>query len=140
MSEGWEHGKGFLCENVFLQRSLCLFMMDKYIINTIEDYGRSVEIISPEMVTKTTKAFIQPLRYKDSSYLGGKYINLGKTSGTSFLYIGKNDVRVDLYPLNTIVRTSEESYIVKRAQKVCIKDNIVYIWAILQLYVEEEYE
>lgn len=110
-------------------------MMDKYIINTIEDYGRSVEIISSGMVTKTTKAFIQPLRYNNSSYVGGKYVNLGKVDETNFLYIGKNDVRLDLYPLNTIIKTDEESYVVKRAQKVCIKDDIVYIWAILQLYV-----
>ena len=115
-------------------------MTDKYIINTIEDYGRSVEIMSPEIVTKNTKAFIQPLRYKDSSYIGGKYINIGKVDTTSFLYIGKKDVRLDLYPLNTIIKTNEESYVVKRAQKVCIKDDIVYIWAILKLYVEEESE
>ncbi|MDQ5983841.1 MAG: hypothetical protein RUMPE_00870 [Eubacteriales bacterium SKADARSKE-1] len=114
-------------------------MMDKYIINTIEEYGRSVEIISPEMTKKITKAFIQPLRYKNNSYVGGKYIDLGKVDETNFLYIGKNDIRLDLYPLNTIIKTDEESYVVTRAQKVCIKEDIAYIWAILKLYVEEGY-
>ena len=115
-------------------------MMDKYIFDAIEEYGRTVEIISPEMTTKTTKAFIQPLKYKNSSYITDKYTNIGKIDNSNFLYIGKNDVRLDLYSINTIVKTNEESYIVKRAQKVCVGDEIVYIWAILQLYTQEESE
>lgn len=108
----------------------------KYILNK---FGRNVKVIDPtdKIEVKKISAFIQPLRYKDKNYIGSRYLDAGIIDGSNFLYIGPSDLRLDLYPLNSIIETNEESYVVKRAQKVCFKDDIVYIWAILQLYVEE---
>lgn len=105
----------------------------------LNKFGRNVNVIdqTENIQSKTTKAFIQPLRYRDKNYIGAKYMDVGVVDGTNYLYIGSSNLRLDLYPSNTQIKTDEESYVVKRAQKVCFKDDIVYIWAILQLCVEE---
>lgn len=113
-------------------------MIYESIGNMIDKFGRVVKVISPEKTTQIGKAFIQPFRHKDFSFTGGKCTDIGALDGSSFLYIGKNNIRLDLYPFNTVVETSEESYVVKRAQKVCLGDDIIYIWAIVQLYKEED--
>ena len=114
-------------------------MISDCVKSSIDKYGRHVVVIDFENNEnrKNTKAFIQPLRYKDETYMGGRFKNLGQIKGTKYLYIGNNDVRLDKYPLNTIIQTSEEKFVLKRAEKVYFKDEVFYIWAILQPCVEE---
>ncbi len=98
----------------------------------IEHFGRSVTVILPGKEPKNAKAFIQPFRRKDS-VVGWKGSELGLSDKAFFQYIGQKDIRLDLYPFNTVVKASEEKYIVKSAHKVCIGDDIAYIWALIQL-------
>ena len=113
-------------------------MVDNYITRAIESFGRAVKVVSSDATEETTKAFIQPFRHKDYSYYGGKCIDIGFNTGANYLYIGSKDVRIDKYPFNTVIKTNDESYTIKRAQKVCLKDEVLYIWAVLQKCEEEE--
>lgn len=112
-------------------------MFNNCVTSVINRFGKSVEIISKKDTNVSTKAFIQPLRYKDQMYMGGKCIDIGYINGKSYLYIGSKDVRLDLYPFNTILKTNEDNYVVKRAQAVYLGEDILYVWAIIQVYVED---
>lgn len=107
-------------------------MLSECVTYAINRFGCAVKITNSDGTEENFKAFIQPLRHKDHSFYGGKCAETGFTVGANFLYIGPKNVRIDQYPFNTILKTNEESYIVKRAQKVCFKNKILYIWAILQ--------
>ncbi len=115
-------------------------MFSNCVINMIDKFGKSIEVWPKNNDIIYTKAFIQPLRYKDQMYMGGKCIDIGYLNGNSYLYIGNKNLRLDLYPFNTLIKTAEENYVVKRAQAVYIGDDILYVWAILQVYVEDENE
>ena len=104
----------------------------------LNKFGRNVEIVSDNDQNISTQAFIQPLRYKDHMYMGGQCIDIGYLKGKNYLYIGSHNVRLDLYPFNTIINTDEESYVVKRAQAVYLGENVLYVWAIIQEHVEDE--
>ena len=106
--------------------------------NFIDKFGRSVRVLSGNGTPVTTKAFIQPLRYKDKSYLGGKSMDMGYLNEKNYLYIGHSNVRLDLYPFNTKLETDEESYVVKRAQAVYLGEDVLYVWAIIQVFVEDD--
>lgn len=105
---------------------------------SINKYGQNVTIISSDTGNQfSTKAFIQPLRYKDDTYMGGKFKNIGQIKGAKYLYIGNEDVRLDEFPLNTIIKSSEDQFVLKRAEKVYFNNKVFYIWAILQPLIEE---
>lgn len=105
---------------------------------SINKYGQKVIIIDSENNNQLiTRAFIQPLRHKDETYMGGKCKNIGQVRGKKYLYISNNDVRLDKFQLNTIIQTSENKFVLKRAEKVYFKEDVFYIWAILQPYVKE---
>lgn len=103
----------------------------------IRKCGERVEVMVNGTAVETF-ASIQPIKYKNRSYFSEKYLKLGNTDETNYVYMGEPIVRLDLLPFDTIVRSSGESYVVKRAQKVCVGRQIIYIWGILQRYIEEE--
>lgn len=114
-------------------------MVDEYVLNTIRCFGQSVEVLEPNSsVGVKTKAFIQPLRYKDKMYMGGIYIEPGFLDGSGYLYIGASDVRLDTMPFNSLIKTKECNYVIRKARAVYFQEEILYIWAILQLCIEEE--
>lgn len=113
-------------------------MFSSCVSSLIDKFGRTVSILPENSAPISTKAFIQPLRYRDQSYLGGKCMDMGYLNGKNYLYIGNNDVRLDLYPFNTKIETSEENYVVKRSQAVYLGENVLYVWAIIQVFVEDE--
>lgn len=105
---------------------------------SINKYGQDVTIINSETNNQfCTRAFIQPLRYKDDTYMGGKFKNIGQIKGANYLYIGNKDVRLDKFPLNTIIKSSEDQFVLKRAEKVYFNNKLFYIWAILQPFIKE---
>ena len=112
-------------------------MINNYVSSVISKLGETVTVILDNNERKETKAFIQPLRYKDDSYYGGKCLDIGMNIGDSYLYIGSKDFRIDQCPFNTIIESVNDKYIVKRSQKVSFKNNVVYVWAILQKYRED---
>ena len=113
-------------------------MFSSCVSSLINKFGRRFTIIPGDDKQIFTKAFIQPLRYKDQTYMGGKCLDIGYLNGKNYLYIGDNNTRLDLYPFNTKIETDDESYVVKRAQAVYLGESILYIWAIIQIFVEDE--
>ncbi len=113
-------------------------MFSSCVSGLINKFGRTVTIIPGEGEEISTKAFIQPLRYKDSSNMGGKCMNVGYSSGRNYLYIGDKSTRLDLLPFDTKIATPDETYVAKRAQAVYLGESVVYVWAILQVFVEDE--
>lgn len=113
-------------------------MFSDCVSSIIDKFGRTVTINLSDNSKINTKAFIQPLRYKDQTYMGGKCLDIGYLDGKNYLYIGDKNTRLDLYPFNTKIDTFNESYVVKRAQAVYLGENILYIWAIVQVFVEDE--
>ncbi len=113
-------------------------MINDCVEASIKKYGQSVTIINSDTGNQVgTRAFIQPLRYKDETYMGGKFKNIGQIKGAKYLYIGNKDVRLDKFPLNTIIKSHEDQFVLKRAEKVYFNDKLFYIWAILQPLIRE---
>ena len=106
--------------------------MDIIAKDLIAKYGRPVSIIIDQNAPpETTRAFIQPVRCDDHQTLCGHYVDTEASENENFLYIGKPDVRLDLYPVTTIIQTETGSYTLKKAETVTISDQIVFIRAIL---------
>ena len=113
-------------------------MINDCVEASIKRYGQRVTIINSDTGNQfSTRAFIQPLRYKDETYMGGKFKNIGQIKGAKYLYIGNKDVRLDKFPLNTIIKSHENQFVLKRAEKVYFNDKLFYIWAILQPLIRE---
>ena len=107
---------------------------------TIKKYGSSNNIIDGDKVIKS-KAFVEPLRYKNKVYIGGEYHCLGFFKKEKYLYVGIADNK--LTENSTVIETNGEKYIVKRREKYYVKDIPIYVWAVLQPYgevLEDDYD
>ncbi len=82
-----------------------------------------------------TRAFLEPLRYRNKIYIGGEYRKLGFLKREKYLYVGKSDHR--LVENESVIETHGNKYIVKRCETYFVKDTPVYEWAILVPYGEE---
>lgn len=107
---------------------------------TIKRYGNSVTIIESDKRTKV-KAFVEPLRYKNRVYVGGKYRLLGTDRDEKYLYIGcaENPLK-EKY---SVIEMQGSKYIVKRCETYYVKDYPIYVWAILTPCgddLEDDYE
>ena len=107
---------------------------------TIKRYGNSV-VISEDGKTNNAKAFIEPLRYKNRVYVGGKYRLLGVDRDEKYLYVGFAEI-----PLRehcSVIEMKGSKYIVKRCETYYVKDYPIYVWAILAPYgddLEDDYD
>lgn len=100
----------------------------------IKRYGCSISISNGDDKVNT-KAFIEPLRYKNRIYVGGQYHHLGVNRSEKYLYIGLPE-----YLLNensSVIEMQSDKYIVKRCERYYVKDTAIYVWAILVPYGEE---
>lgn len=107
---------------------------------TIKRYGCSVKFVTGER-TVNTKAFIEPLRYKNKVYVGGQYYYLGFKRSEKYLYIGSPEFK--LTENSTVIEMYGQKYIVKRCETYYTNDRPVYVWAILLPYgtaLEDDYE
>jgi hypothetical protein len=100
----------------------------KSITDTIKKYGNNVKIISNEN-SFLTNAFIEPLRYKNRIYVGGEYRLLGYSRTERYLYVGPADIV--LSENSSVIEMQDNKYIVKRCEIYYVKDNPIYVWAIL---------
>lgn len=108
--------------------------------DTIKKYGSSVTIRQDGSAIET-KAFVQPLRYKNRVYVGGEYHVLGYQRREKYLYIGNPSYR--LTENSSVIETQGDKYIVKRRETYFVKDYPVYEWAILLPFgekLEDDYE
>ena len=107
---------------------------------TIKRYGCSVTLLTGEKEVKT-KAFVEPLRYKNKVYVGGQYHYLGYKQSEKYLYIGSPEY--ELSENATVIEMHQQKYIVKRCETYYADNSPVYVWAILLPYgtaLEDDYE
>lgn len=97
-------------------------------------YGSQVTIISGEEQVQT-RAFVEPLRYRNKIYIGGEYRPLGVAIREKYLYIGRSAYR--LQENRSVVEAHGERYLVKRSETFFIRDLPVYEWAIMVPYGAE---
>ncbi len=107
---------------------------------TIKRYGSDV-LIETDGTAQSTKAFVQPLRYKNKVYVGGQYHLLGMYKKEKSLFIGSPDAR--LSENRSVITANAERFVVKRCETYYIQSTPIYVWAILEPYgdkLEDDYD
>ena len=104
----------------------------------LNKFGNSVHITGADgWSSPIFSAFIQPLRYKNKLYVSGDVTPLGINPNRVYLYIGP--ASHDLTKLDKTYRihdSDNNSYLIDRAEKIKVKNNIVYIWAVIRQTTE----
>lgn len=106
----------------------------------INRYGSSVTVHNGGIAVKT-RAFVEPLRYKNKIYIGGRHHELGIYNNEKYLFIGKPSDSV--VEDESIIECGGNKYIVKRHEIYRVGDEAVYNWAIMTRYrekTEDEYD
>lgn len=110
------------------------------VASMIDKYGNSV-VIHGGKDDVSTKAFVEPLRYKNKIYIGGRKHALGMFNSEKYLYIGKPGDR--LVEDVSVVECGEDKYIVKRQETYRVCGEAVYVWAVMTRHrelTEDEYD
>jgi hypothetical protein len=120
-------------------------MNDIKIKNKIEEImartGRSVWLSAKDgWKSPLYKALVQPLRYKNKMYLEQAYLSDGIDGGGFYLYIGpaRFDITGEENRRVLRINASENSYYIRRAEKVFVGDTCVYVWAVIKTVTEEK--
>lgn len=98
------------------------------VIKSIQTYGEDIAVINDDDMV-STRAFVEPLRYRNVIYVGGEYRNLDMKHSEKYLYVGIPDI--PLVENKTIIERKDEKYFVKRVEKYYVKEQVAYTWAIL---------
>ncbi len=102
-----------------------------------EKYGQKVTLKKDDgWSSPIFGAFIQPLRYKNKMYLNGVNTVIGFNSQGHYLYIGPPDHNPELD--GGYIQSNGQKFTVDRCEKVYLKNEVVYIWAIIREIVEVE--
>lgn len=108
------------------------------ITKMLKKYGGSVYISNEDgWNSPRFKAFIQPLRYKTKLYMEGEYTPIGINPNDVYLYLGPCDH--DLTKLDKTYRINDienNKYMIDRAERIMVKDTVIYIWAIIRKTTE----
>ena len=104
----------------------------------LNSFGNSVYISGADgWKSSIFKAFLQPLRYKNKLYQQGSYTPIGVNKNNVYLYIGP--CTHDLTKLDNTYKihdSENKKYIIDRAEKITVKDSVVYIWAVVRQTTE----
>ena len=112
-------------------------MFSKCIYDILSKYGQDVKILIDGIILAKTKAFISNLNFKNSSSKK-TFKEFGEVEEGDYLYIGPEDVRLDLFDVGYVfINTENEEYLLKKAEKVYLKNDVIYIWAILSKHIRE---
>ncbi len=113
-----------------------LNIMANYYIDT---YGNNITITIGDK-SYHSKAFIQPLQYKNKMYTDGNYTPQGYIDGGHFQYIGKADfVFSPPYEDITIkLNSTGQLFAVKRAENYIVKNKICHVSAVITPLVLQE--
>lgn len=84
------------------------------------------------------RALIQPLRYKNKMYLDGAYTDIGKSSSGYYLYIGPSNHDITKLDETSFLLSGDIKYVISRAEKCYLGENVTHIWAILRNVEGEE--
>ena len=98
------------------------------VIKSIQTYGEDIAVINDDNKV-STRAFIEPLHYRNKIYIGGEYRTLDMKRLEKYLYVGIPDIT--LVENKTIIERKDEKYLVKRVERYYVKEQVVYTWAIL---------
>lgn len=105
----------------------------------LNKFGNSIYITGADgWKSPIFSAFIQPLRYKNKLYMSGDVTPIGINRNNVYLYIGP--AGHDLTRLDKTYRihdSDNNSYLIDRAEKIKVKNNIVYIWAVIRQTTED---
>lgn len=107
----------------------------KSIENLIDRYGSKISIECDSEV-KHTKAFIQPLRYRDRATKIPQINIGGLIDGRFYLYIGKGNCEFSRAK-NTIITSSGRKYVVHTSELFELHNKALYVWAVLAPYKEQ---
>lgn len=104
------------------------------ITKILTGYGQSAKL---ENITTNRsanfKAFIQALRYKNKLYLRGKFTEIGKNAQDYYLYLGPPEIDISKVDgINIKLKIKDTYYLVYRSEEHYIKDECVYVWAIIR--------
>ena len=104
----------------------------------LESYGNTVYISgADDWASPLFKAFIQPLRYKNKLYQQGSFTPLGINKNNVYLYIGPDTHDLTKLDNSYRIRDNEnKKYIIDRAEKITVKNSVVYIWAVIRQTTE----
>ena len=97
--------------------------------NVYDAFGRVAKAFYP------TKAFISPLRYNYNQNSDNVRHRLGMRKTKLFLFIAPPDVLLDSE--KSVIESENGKYTVKRCEKYYVKDNPIYVRAVLCAYREE---
>ena len=98
------------------------------VIKSIQTYGKDITVINDDNKV-STRAFVEPWRYRNKIYIAGEYRTLGMKYSEKYLYIGIPDIT--LVENKTIVKRKDEKYLVKRVERYYVGEQIAYTWGIL---------
>ncbi len=102
-----------------------------------EKYGQEITLKGDDgWSTPIFGGFIQPLRYKNKMYLNGVNTVIGFNSQGHYLYIGPPDHDVGSLSNEQWIESNSQKFTVDRSEKVYLKNEVVYIWAIIREIVE----
>ena len=100
-------------------------------------FGQEITFKGPDgWSSPTFGGFIQPLRYKNKMYLNGVNTVIGFNSQGHYLYIGPPEHDITKFTAENYIQANGKKYTVDRAEKVYMKNEVVYIWAIIRETVE----
>ena len=105
----------------------------------IEGVGKTVTAHRPDgWCSPPFKALIQPLRYKNKMYLDGTYTDIGKSTSGHYLYIGPSNHVISKLDETAYLVSGDTKYIISRAERCYLGEEITHIWAILRNVEGEE--
>lgn len=107
----------------------------KSVGDLINKHGSKITISKGE--TKiSSKAFIQPLRYKSSVYRDRSISIGGFTDGRYYLYIGSADYEFSRDD-DAIIECNGKQYTVHTSERFELYERTLYVWAVLTPYKEQ---
>lgn len=102
-------------------------------LNTVGEEVR----VETEGKSYNVKALIEPMRYKNKLYLEAQLTELGIKDGECLLYLGPAEPDFSGKEINTIIYADDRNYNVSRADRVQIKGDTQYIWAVLTFRIKD---
>lgn len=112
----------------------------KSILTELKKYGESLTVTT-EKGSRRVKGILQPLLYKNKMYLGGTQLPDGYFNGGYYLLICPPEACLPVLG-SAIVENSGKKYILKRSETVTLKNESLYVWAVLTPYgmpLEEDF-
>lgn len=96
--------------------------------------GRDIYLTDSEnWKSPVFKAQIQPLRYKNKMYIEGIPTPIGTNTSGYYTYIGPPAHDLSKLSINArVVDSHGKKYTISHSEKLFVKQNVFYIWAILK--------